>query len=133
MARGGRKAADERLLQARACGATVEVAARAVGVSEATAYRRLRDPDFEQRLQVLRDDMVQRTSGTLTAAAGEGVKALLALVKEGTPPAVRLGAARALIELGLKVRAQAELEQRIAALEAAQQAQHEPRTNGRIW
>ena len=58
-----------------------------------TVYRRLSDPDFCRRLQQLRAEMVQRTAGMLTAAAGEGVQALLALVKEGTPPAVRLGAA----------------------------------------
>ncbi len=136
MARGGRKAADERLLMALACGATVEAAGRAAGISESTAYRRLRDPAFGQRLQQVRGDMVQRTSGMLTAAAGEAVKALLALLKEGTPPAVRLGAARAVIELGMKVRDAAELEQRIAALEAAAEARRqagEANGNRRRW
>src|SRR5205814_9959977 len=116
-----------RLLMALACGGPVEAAGQAAGVRKRTAYRRLEDPSFWQRLQQVRGEMVQRTSGMLTAAAGEGVKALLALVKEGTPPAVRLGAARALLELGMKLRQQADLEQRIAALEAAQQVQHGPR------
>jgi hypothetical protein len=131
MAQRGKRNADAALLLALACGATVEAAAHAAGLSPATAYRRLKDPAFCQRLQNLRADMVQRTAGTLTAAAGEGVKALLALVKEGTPPAVRLGAARAVLEIGMKLRQQTELEQRIAALEAAQQAQSRPGTNGR--
>src|SRR5437764_1112176 len=112
-----KKGSDDRLLMTLACGATVETAARSLGLSERTVYRRLSDPDFCRRLQQLRAEMVQRTAGMLTAAAGEGVKALLALVKEGTPPAVRLGAARAVLELGLKVREAAELEQRLAALE----------------
>ena len=117
MAQGGRKSADERLLVALACGATVEAAARAAGVSESTAYRRLRDPAFCQRLQAARGDMVQRTSGMLTAAAGEAVKTLLALQKEAVPAPVRLGAARAILELGMKLRQVAELEQRLADLE----------------
>jgi hypothetical protein len=42
---------------------------------------------------------------------------LLALQKAPTPPAVRLGAARAVLELGIKVRELADLETRIAVLE----------------
>jgi hypothetical protein len=118
MAQRGRRGADQALLLALACGATVEAAARSVGVSESTVYRRLREPAFRLRLQEVRADMVQRTSGMLTAAGGEGVKTLLALLKEGMPPAVRLGAARAVLELGMKVRETAELAERVAALEA---------------
>jgi hypothetical protein len=39
------------------------------------------------------------------------------LQKDTVPPATRLGAARAVLELGMKVRETAELEQRLAALE----------------
>ena len=117
MAQKGRRASDERLLLALACGATVENAARSAGVSESTAYRRLREAEFNRRLQQVRADMVQRTAGMLTAAAGEAVKTLLALQKESIPPATRLGAARAVLEIGLKLREAAELEERLAALE----------------
>jgi len=115
--RGGRRHADETLLLALACGATVEAAAAKAGVSESTAYRRLNIPAFQERLRDLRADMVQRTAAMLTAAAGEAVKTLLALQRDAVPPATRLGAARAVLEMGMKVRETAELEQRIAALE----------------
>jgi hypothetical protein len=82
MAQQGRRATDERLLLALACGATVESSARSAGISESTAYRRLRETGFNQRLQQARADMVQRTAGMLTAAAGEAVKTLLVLQKE---------------------------------------------------
>src|SRR5262245_31087838 len=118
MAQKGRRATDERLLLALACGATVENAARSAGISESTAYRRLRETAFNQRLQQVRADMVQRTAGMLTAAAGEAVKTLLALQKESIPHATRLGAARAILELGVRLRETAELAERIAALEA---------------
>ncbi len=117
MAHRGRKGADEALLLALACGATVEAAAQSVGLSERTAYRRLTNPTFRHRLQALRADMVQRTAGMLTAASMEAVKTLLALQKESIPAAVRLGAARSVLELGMKVRETAELEQRLRALE----------------
>ncbi len=117
MPQRGRRNADEPLLLALACGATVEAAAQKAGVSPSTVYRRLGEPAFQQRLRDLRADMVQRTGGMLTAAAGEAVKTLLALQKDSVPPATRLGAARAVLELGMKVRETAELEQRLAALE----------------
>ena len=102
---------------ALACGATVEAAAHKAGVSPATVYRRLKEPAFVQRLRELRADMVQRAAAMLTAAAGEAVKTLLALQKDAVPPATRLGAARAILELGTRLREVAELEQRLADLE----------------
>ena len=116
--RGGRYTADNNLLMALACGATIENAARTAGLSQATVYNRLKDPEFQRRLQDIRSDMVKRTAGMLTAAAMEAVKTLLALQSTSTPPAVRLGAARAILEIGIKVRETAELTERIAALEA---------------
>jgi hypothetical protein len=118
MANPQRKKAEDALLLALACGAAVEAAARQCGLSERTVYRRLREPDFRRRLQELRADMVQRTAGALTAAATEAVRTLLALQKETAPAAVRLGAARAILELGVKMRETAELMDRVAALEA---------------
>ena len=117
MSRNGRRNADESLLMALACGATVDNAARQAGISKRTAYRRLADPAFGRRLQQMRGDMVSRTAGTLTAAAGEAVRTLLELMKNPTSSAVRLGAARAVLEIGMKLREMADLEARLAALE----------------
>jgi hypothetical protein len=117
MAQRGRRNADNKLLMALACGATVESAARQAGVSESTVYRRLDDPAFRQQLQALRADMVQRTAGALTAAANESVRTLLELQKAAAPPAVRLGAARSILEIGIKLREAADLEERLTALE----------------
>jgi hypothetical protein len=117
MAHRQSKRTEDRLLLALACGATVEAAARQAGMSESTAYRRLADRKFRQRLHRVRSDIVQRTAGALTAAATESVRTLLELQKPSAPAAVRLGAARAVLELGLKVREVTDLEERLAALE----------------
>ena len=117
MARRKQREGDAPLLMALACGATVEVAARNANVSPATVYRRLQDRHFQEQLQQTRADMVHRTSATLTAAAGEAVKTLLALQKENVPASTRLGAARSILELGMKLREVSELEERLAALE----------------
>jgi hypothetical protein len=116
MARG-RRDVDAVLLSALACGATLEAAAQKVGVSLATVSRRMKDPKFKKLLNQARADMVQRTAGTLTAASTESVRTLLELQKATTPPATRLGAARAIIELGTRLRESADLEQRIMELE----------------
>ncbi len=113
-----RKKNEDSLLLALACGATVEAAAKQCDLTDRTIYRRLKEPAFKSRLQELRTDMVRRAAGMLTAAANEAVRTLLLLQKESTPPAVRLGAARAILELGIKLREMVELEKRMDELEA---------------
>jgi hypothetical protein len=118
MANEQRKKSEDALLLALACGATVEAAAKQCHLSDRTIYRRLKDPAFRARLREVRSDMVRRAAGMLTAAAGQAVSTLLSLQKESVPAAVRLGAARAVLEIGIKVREMAELEARMDELEA---------------
>ena len=94
MAGGGRQNADDVLVLALACGATVENAALKAGLSPRTAHRRLANPQFRQQLNQIRADMVQRAAALLTAAAMEAIKTLVALQDHTTPPAVRLGRPR---------------------------------------
>src|SRR5215831_11446845 len=119
MARPIRTAVDRALLQALACGATVENAARKAGVCERTVYRRLEDPAFCRRVQELRTEMMQRTTGMLTGAGMGSVKVLVDLQSDVAMPAgVRRRSARDVLELSLKFREATELEQRLAAVEA---------------
>jgi hypothetical protein len=112
------KAADEVLLQALAWGATVENAARKAGISERTAYRRLNDPSFVQRLEQLRADMVQRTAGMLSGAGMGSVKVLVDLQNDVSVPAgVRRRSARDVLELGLRFRETTAWERRLDALD----------------
>ncbi len=113
----GRKSADEAVLLALACGATAESAAHSAGVSARTVSRRLKDPRFHQRLQTLRAEMLQRAAGMLTAASLEAVKTLLVLQQASVPAAVRLGAARTILEIGIKLRQMTDLDERLTALE----------------
>lgn len=120
---------EDGLLLALACGVTVEAAAKQCGIHERTIYRRMTAPDFKARLQELRTDMVRRAAGLLTAATNEAVRTLLSLQKEAIPAPVRLGAARAVLEIGMKLREMVDLETRMAELEARldQQEQTGPR------
>lgn len=119
VAKKQRKKAQDVVLLALACGASVDAAAAQAGLSPRTVYRHLASPGFRSQLTSLRADLVQRATGMLGAAALEAVKTLMSLQEATTPAAVRLGAARTIIELGLKLREEGELSDRLAALEAA--------------
>jgi hypothetical protein len=121
-----RKNTDESLLAALACGATVENAARSAGMSVRTAQRRQQEPAFRQRLQQLKTTMVERTSGMITAAGLEAVKTLITLQDSSTPAGVRRAAAQTILEVGLKLRENTELAERLAALEAQVSLQRLP-------
>lgn len=110
---------NEALMIALACGSTVEAAAAKAGLAERTVYRRLDDPDFRQQLQEFRCNMVERASAMLSASGLEAVKTLLGLMERSIPHNTRLGAARAVIELGMKLRDLLEVEQRLTSLEKA--------------
>jgi hypothetical protein len=117
VSRKRRNRGDEVLVTALACGATVEGAARKAGLSVRTVYRRLADPDFQERLRQERAELVRRATGLLTAASLESVRTLVDLQGAALPPAARLGAARAVIGLGMKLREEADLAERVAELE----------------
>jgi DNA-binding LacI/PurR family transcriptional regulator len=116
MVAGGRRNADSALVTALAAGGTVEASARAAGVSETTVYRRLREPAFRQRVAEARDEMVNRAVARLSATSTLAADTLRELLKARSET-VRLGAARAVLELGSRLREQEDLAERIAALE----------------
>ena len=132
MAEFGRQKGDSPLVAALAGGATVRDAARQAGVSERTVYRRLDDPEFSRGVTEARAELVTRAVAMLAEAGTEAVRTLRALLADGTPPAVRLGAARAVLELGTKLRESEELEQRLATLEG-QLGADEPQRAVRHW
>jgi hypothetical protein len=115
---GRRKKADTGLVLALACGATPESAAQKASVSLRTVYRRLADPSFRAQIQEVRADMVRRMSGMLTAAGVGALKTFAMLQESATSESVRLGAARAVIEMGCKLRESVEFMERLEALEA---------------
>ena len=116
MAGGVRKSADDRLIATLASGTTVEAAAQLREVSERTIYCRLKDPDFQHRLQQARADLVARALGHLSAGSAEAAVTLRNLL-QAEDNCVKLGAARAILELGTRLRESVEFEERLSALE----------------
>ena len=117
MKANGRKSADSAIIVALAGGRTVQAAALAGGVAESTVYRRLRDADFCRHVTESRAEFTARALGKLSAASTAAASTLRMLLKAESE-AVRLSAARSILELGTRLRESVELEQRILALEA---------------
>ena len=78
----------------------------------------MKDAEFRRRLDQMKAEMVHRAADMLTAAGLEAVKTLLTLQGEAIPAGIRLGAARAILELGFRAREVADLTERVAQLEA---------------
>ncbi len=76
--------------------------------------------------------MVERATGMLTAAAGEAVRTLLSLQKGSVPPAVRMSAARAILEMGMKLREVVDLQTSVDELAAMVEQMEQPGRRGNV-
>jgi hypothetical protein len=112
------KKGDAMLIAMLASGATTKEAAEAAGISERTARRRLQEPDFLQLVGEARAGLIDRASSTLASGMVEAANTLKELLKANSER-TRLGAAKALILLGLRAREVGELEDRLRELERA--------------
>jgi hypothetical protein len=118
-------------VRGRSGGDAVLVAALAAGVSERTVRRRLDEPVFKRQVDDARAEMLAQATARLTGAALEAVEALRALLGSDLNFA-RLGAARAILEVGAKYREQLDLAERVAALEERLTAPSASR-GGSLW
>ena len=108
---------DALLIAQLAAGNSQEKVAAAVGCSTATITRRLRDPRFRASLDEARRQLFEAAFSRVCAAGQAAASTLISLLGRETPPAVRLGASRTLLETSCKFRETHELEERLRALE----------------
>lgn len=118
----GKSNADSVLIAAMAAGATFEGAAAQAGVSARTVSRRMEQPAFKAKVDEARADLITRAVGVLADSSSEAAQTLRALLASDRPT-VRLSAARAILEMAVKVREHAELAERMTAVEQAIAAQ----------
>ena len=109
---------DELLAAALGMGASYERAAAIAACSKATVKRRMGDPDFRARVGDLRRDHVHRVDVRLADLSTHAIDALDDLIADRDSPAQRLGAARVVLDGVLRFHEAAEVEDRLAALEA---------------
>ena len=113
----GRTGADATLVASLAGGATTATCAQSAGVSERTVRRRLEDPDFMARVDSARAEMLRSATAQISAGATMAVSALIELLESSIPPSVRLGSAKAMLEYGIRLRAELEIDLRLRAIE----------------
>ena len=117
MSENEKLASDDELILALAAGATVTGAAQRAGVDEPTVFGRLNDAEFRRAVSETRIRAFDAAVGKLSSLAAKAVSTLERLMEHGER-AVALRAAKTILELGPRLLAFTELEQRIAALEA---------------
>ncbi len=113
-----RRKGDDALVVALARGQTCRAAAAEAGISEKTAGRRVQEPAFRQAVATARSQMFSEAVGQLAEAAVEAAGTLRALLAAQSET-VQLGAARAILEAGPRLRESEELAARVSELEAA--------------
>ena len=99
MSANGRHNADSALVAALAAGFTYSDAGAAAGVSERTVRRRMTDPQFRSQVEAARTDLVSRAVGLAADSVVEAVETLRTLMVSAEGESVRLGAARALLQV----------------------------------
>jgi hypothetical protein len=132
MADGGRNGADSALIIALAGGQPVRQAAETADVSERTVYRRLQDDRFRASLARERAGLVEEAIGRLAIGMTTAADTLTTIAADAEAPAsARVSAARAVLELGSRLRAELDIEHRLEQLEDALATPRTIRDTGR--
>lgn len=113
---------DERILAALIASGSIRAAAKAAGIAEGTIRNRLTDPDFRKKYDDLRGDLLQEATAGMTTRLQAATDTMAAIMEDkGNAASVRLAACDALLRHCLRYFSAAELERRLAALEALEQ------------
>lgn len=101
----GKLSRQEKAVTALLQNPTVALAAKACGISEATLYRWMNEPDFQVRYLEARQQLTDTAMGHLQASVGEAVLVLRQVATDKhAPPASRVNAARAILDNALRMR-----------------------------
>jgi hypothetical protein len=117
MSENVRKKGRQAAVLALAAGESIAAAARKAGVTERTVQRWREDNAFCGEVVQARGEMFARALGCLAEGSASGALVLRQLALKAKSESVKLGAARALLELGPRMRESVEMEERVRALE----------------
>ncbi len=105
-------------IRALVAGRSIAQAAGSAGVTPRTLLRWRGEPAFSDALRVARDAAFADALDELRRVAGDSVRTCERLLKPANKPEVRLGAAKALLGLALRVHEAVTIEERLRVLEA---------------
>jgi hypothetical protein len=93
-------------------------AAKASGISEATAGRWLKEPAFLQAYQDARSQLLRHGVAHVAQGLVHGALVLRSILQSDAPPAAKIAAIRLMYDIVMRDREQESLEVRLAQLEA---------------
>jgi hypothetical protein len=97
---------------------TLADAAHTAGIGEVTAWRWLKEADFQAAYREARRAVVQQAITQVQRATGEAVETLRSVMQDAEAPAsAKVSAAKAILETAVKAVELEDLEARLAALE----------------
>jgi len=107
-----------RFLQALLQAKSIREAAGLTHISERTAWRWLRDPTFRAELRRAQDEALGQATRQAVGTLGEALETLRdVMARPSAPASARVAAARAVLEVGLRLAETLDLAERVAALE----------------
>lgn len=111
---------SEQVIAALLAAPSLKAAAESLGCTPRTIQRWMAQEDFRQEYDRAKAELLEGAINALRTSGWEGANTLRELAKDAaTPPAARVSAARALLELLLRGIETQELEERIQRLETA--------------
>lgn len=119
IAESGKTRKREEAIAALLACSTIEAAAKAVGISEPTLLRWLKEEEFSAAYRAARRQSVNVAVTRLQQASSSAVETLVSIMQDAEKPgSVRLSAARSVLEFAIKAGEMQELEERMQELEA---------------
>jgi len=110
---------QRRFLNALLVSRSVREAAGQAAIGERTAHRWLREPAFQAELQRLQDETLQQAVRVAVQMLTDALQTLAGVMNDqSVTPAVRVSAAKAILESGIRFTEVVTLAERIAELEA---------------
>lgn len=103
---------------------TIRKASEASGVPEKTMYTWLRDASFQAEYRVMRREATQQAIARLQQFSASAAATMVSLMASGNPAAIRLAAARSVLEYAVKAVEIEDIQQRLEALEARYAEKH---------
>src|SRR5262245_11150294 len=97
MPRRHNESMHDQLALAVASGRTIAAWSRETGTNLSTAYSWTSKPEFEAKVQEIRQELVDQTVGRLVAYAAGAVGSIAKLMATGESEAIRLSAAKAIL------------------------------------
>lgn len=116
MSQNERQRSDDLLVLALARGDSLAVAAQLAGCSTRTVNRRLLLAEFRREVQQARSQLVDSAAGKISGSLDAAADCLRNLLTSESD-AIKLSAARALFEIGIRLKEVVELESRLQLLE----------------